>query len=371
MTDSLRDLVPEYIRSLDPYRPGKPVEEVERELRIHAVKLASNENPLGPSPLAMEAVRQALASANRYPDGGGFYLREKLAKLHGVSSEAVFLGEGSSELIDLAARILLRPGEEGLTGEVTFPLYWIAIRAAGGKLIRVPMKNYAFDLDAMARAVTPQTRVIYLANPNNPTGTVFSHEEFLEFYQRVSGSSRALIIVDEAYVDFAERDDYPRTMELAGRVPNLVVLRTFSKSHGLAGMRIGYGVGPGELFVEMNKLRTPFNTSGLAQAAAMAALDDAEHVRRSRELNRAGMQQLHKGLDELGVKYVTSHANFLFLDLGRDGKEFSSAVLRLGVIVRPMAWMGAPQAIRVSVGTAQENDKFLAALQQVLAMAAK
>ena len=371
MTDSLHDLVPQCIRELSPYLPGKPVEEVERELRIHAIKLASNENPLGPSPLAMEAVRHALKDANRYPDGGGFYLREKLAGKHGVSPDAIFLGEGSSELIDLVARILLRPGDEGLAGEVTFPLYWIAIRAAGARLVRVPMKNWAFDLEALTRGITPNTRVIYLANPNNPTGAIFTQQEFDAFYRRVTDASPALIVLDEAYVDFVQTPGFPNAMELAGRAPNLLVLRTFSKSHGLAGMRIGYGVGPAELFVEMNKLRTPFNTSGVAQAAAMAALDDAEHVRRSRELVHYGMSQLRAGLDSLGVRYAESQANFLFLELGRSGNEVASALLRLGVIVRPMDWMGAPNAIRVSVGTREENAKFLAALAQVQAVPAK
>jgi histidinol-phosphate aminotransferase len=193
----------------------------------------------------------------------------------------------------------------------------------------------------------------------------------MTFYRRVSEVSRALIVVDEAYVDFVERDDYPRSMELAGQAPNLLVLRTFSKAHGLAGIRIGYGIGPAELFVEMNKLRTPFNTSGVAQAAAMAALDDHAHVQRSREMNRAGMKQITERLAAIGVHAVASHANFLFLDLGRDGKEVTSALLKLGVIVRPMAWMGAPHAIRVSVGLPEENEKFLAAFAQVHSVTAK
>jgi histidinol-phosphate aminotransferase len=371
MTRSLYDLVPEFIRELEPYRPGKPIEEVERELRIRAVKLASNENPLGPSPLAVEAVRRAVQESHRYPDGGGYYLREKLAALHGVPMETVFLGDGSSELIDLAARILLRPGDEGLTGSITFPLYWIAIRAAGARLVTVPMKDFAFDLEAMAAAVTPRTRVIYLANPNNPTGTMFTHEEFLQFHRWVSENSQALVVLDEAYCDYVESSEYPRSLELAGRVPNLLVLRTFSKSHGLAGMRIGYGVGPAELLAEMNKLRTPFNTASVAQTAALAALDDVEHVRRSRTANRDGRAFLAAGLAELGVKFVPSHANFLFVLLDCDGKEVTSALLRLGVIVRPMAWMGHQNAIRVSVGTPEENARFLSAFAQVYPVAAR
>jgi histidinol-phosphate aminotransferase len=222
----------------------------------------------------------------------------------------------------------------------------------------------------MARAVTPRTRVIYFANPNNPTGTLFAHDEFDAFYRRVSESSNALIVMDEAYVDFADKATCPRTLERAGRVPNLLVLRTFSKAHGLAGLRIGYGIGPAELLVEMNKLRTPFNTSMGAQAAATAALDDHAHVARSRELVAAGMKQLATRLDALGVRYVPSQANFLFLDLGRCGAGVADALLHQGVIVRPMAWMGYPNAIRVSVGTHEENEKFLAALAQLQAVAA-
>jgi histidinol-phosphate aminotransferase len=366
MTKSLHDRVPECIRELDPYRPGKPVEEVERELNIRAIKLASNENPLGPSPLAMEAVRKCVAESNRYPDGGGHYLREKLAKRHNVPAENIFLGEGSSELIDLAARILLKPGEEGLTAEGTFPLYRIAIRAAGGTLIKVPLRDYAIDLDAIARAITPRTRVIYLSNPNNPTGTMFSMKEFGAFFRRISATCEALVVLDEAYCDYAEGEDFSLSMRIACSAPNLLVLRTFSKVYGLAGMRVGYGVGPAELLLEMNKLRTPFNTSNVSQAAAFAALDDVEHVRRSLESNRAGKKQITARLEALGLKCIPSFTNFLLIEVGRDSKEMAAAILQHGVIVRPMAWMGFPTAIRVSIGTAEENRKFLEAMERVI-----
>jgi histidinol-phosphate aminotransferase len=361
MTESLHKLVPEWVRELDPYRPGKPVEEVERELRIRAVKLASNENPLGPSPLAVEAVRKCVVESHRYPDGGAFYLREKIAARHSVPMENVFVGDGSSELIDLAARLLIRPGEEGLTGAGTFPLYWIAIRAAGGKVVRVPMKEYGFDLDAMAAAVTPRTRVIYLANPNNPTGTVFGAAAFERFFAQVSRTSRALVVLDEAYCDYVEQTDYPAAIARASREPNLLVMRTFSKAYGLAGIRVGYGVGPVDLLAEFNKLRTPFNTASVAQAAALAALDDAAHVARSVRANREGREQLCRGLAEQGVKFIPSQTNFVLVETGQNGKAVAEALLHRGVIVRPMAWMGFPQAIRVSVGTAEENEKFLAA----------
>lgn len=367
MKKSIRDLVPHYIREIDPYAPGKPVEEVERELKIRAVKLASNENPLGPSPLAIEAAQRVLRDANRYPDGGGYYLREKLAARYCVAMEQVLLGLGSSELIDLAARALLNPELEAVTSEGSFPLYYISARATGARLVEAPLREYSFDLDAMAAAVTPKTGVIYLANPNNPTGTLFTADEFDRFFARVPAD--VLVVLDEAYCDYVERADYSRSIEVARRAPNLLVLRTFSKVYGLAGIRIGYGIGPAELLSELNKLRTPFNTSSVAQAAALAALDDTEHVRRSVESNRAGLKQLASGLAAMGVPFVPSHTNFLLVELGEDTKPVAEELLRRGVIVRPMAWMGFPNAIRVSVGTPEENQKFLAALAALRAAA--
>ncbi len=363
MAKSIHELVPAFIRQIDPYVPGKPVEEVERELKLRAVKLASNENPLGPSPLGVEAARKALAEANRYPDGGGYYLREKLAARLRVPMENILLGGGSTELIDLVARTLLNHGDEGITSAGSFPMYYISIRAAGARLVEVPLREFGFDLDALARAVTPRTKLIYLANPNNPTGTMFTADAFDAFLARVPES--AVIVLDEAYYEYVERPDYSRSIArvLGGR--SLVVLRTFSKVYGLAGLRIGYAVGPAALLEEMNKVRSPFNTSGVAQAAALAALDDAEHVRRSVESNRAGLRQLGAGLAALGVSYVPSAGNFLLVDLGADARPIAEALLERGVIVRPMAWMGFPNAIRATVGTREENDKFLGALAEV------
>jgi histidinol-phosphate aminotransferase len=366
MDNLLKVWIPQHIQEIDPYVPGKPVEEVERELGVRAIKLASNENPLGPSPLAVEAIRKCVLEANRYPDGGAYYLREKLSKRHGVPMENIFVGDGSSELIDLTSRVLLAPGREGMTAEGTFPLYRIAIRAAGANLKQIPLRNYGFDLSAMAGAITEKTRVIYLANPNNPTGTVFSQQEFDEFYQAVSRKSGALIVLDEAYCDYVQSGDYPQVIARAAVAANLLVLRTFSKVYGLAGIRVGYGIGPAELLEQMNKLRTPFNTASISQAAALAALDDAEHVRRSVECNCKGMAQLQRVLDELGLRAIPSHTNFLLVELGRSGREVAQALLRLGVIVRPMGWMGFPNAIRVSVGLPDENEKLLTAMAQVV-----
>jgi len=363
MPKSIHELVPAFIREIHPYVPGRPIEEVERELRIHAVKLASNENPLGPSPLGVAAAEKALASAHRYPDGGGHYLRERLAGRLGVTMENILLGFGSSELIDLAARALLGPDAEGLTSTGSFPLFYISIRATGARLVEVPLRDYTFDLEAMSRAVTPRTRLIILANPNNPTGTLFTADAFAVFLERVPEG--VLVVLDEAYFDYVECPDYSRSIELVRAGKNLLVLRTFSKVYGLAGLRIGYGVGPAALLAEINKFRLPFNTSGVAQAAALAALDDTEHVRRSVESNRAGLKQLSGGLAALGVQYVASATNFLLVEFGSDAEPISDELLKLGVIIRPMRWMGFPNAIRVTVGTHQENEKFLWALSQV------
>jgi len=364
MAKSIHQLVPGFIRELDPYVPGKPIEEVERELKLHAVKLASNENPLGPSPLAIEAARRALAEANRYPDGGGHYLREKLAGRLGVRLEQIILGCGSTELIDLAARTLLDHGDAGATSAGTFPLYSISIRAGGARLLEVPQRGHECDLQALASALTPRTKLAYLANPNNPTGTMFTADAFDAFLARVPET--LVMVLDEAYHEYVERPDYSRAIERVREGRNLVVLRTFSKVYGLAGLRIGYAVGPAALLAEMNKVRAPFNTSGVAQAAALAALDDLEHVRRSRESNRAGLAQLAQGLAALGVNYLPSLGNFLLVELGADTTPIADALLQLGVIVRPMRWMGFPHAIRVTVGTRAENEKFLDVLARVL-----
>jgi histidinol-phosphate aminotransferase len=365
MTRTIEELIPEYIRGLPVYVPGKPIEEVERELKIHAVKLASNENPLGPSPKAMEAARAVLGESNRYPDGGTLRLREKVAALHGVSPDEIFVALGSSELIDIAARVLLGPGKIGLTAEGTYAPFSIAIRAGGAALECVPLCAFAFDLPEMTRAITNAVRVIYLANPNNPTGTAFGAEEFERFLSHVA--SDTLVVLDEAYIHYAERADMPQSVELFRSRKNLLILRTFSKVYGMAGMRIGYGIGQAPLVNAMNKLRTPFNVSGVAQAAALAALDDHEHVKRCIEANRVERKRITEEVANLGLLPVKSETNFVFVEAGPESKAICEELLREGVIVRPLGWMGFPEAIRISVGTAQENDKLFVALGRVLA----
>ena len=334
-------------------------------MNMHAIKLASNENPLGPSPLGVEAAQKALAASNRYPDGSGFYLREALAKKHGIPVENTILGGGSTELIDLSARMALVPGDCGVTSYGSFPLYYIAIRATGASYLDVPMRDYHFDLESIARDLPEEAKLIFLANPNNPTGTMFDADDLDAFLSRVP--EHILVVLDEAYCDYVDDPNYSRSIDLVRGGRNLLVLRTFSKVYGLAGLRIGYGVGPATLLAEMNKIRGPFNTSGVAQAAALAALGDAEHVRRSVESNRAGLKQMTAGLGNLGIKFVPSVANFLLVIFGTDTEPLVEELLKHGVIVRPMRWMGFPTAFRVTVGTHEENEKFLHALAEVQA----
>jgi histidinol-phosphate aminotransferase len=364
MTRTIEDLIPDYLRGLPVYVPGKPIEEVERELKIHAVKLASNENPLGPSPRGISAAKAMLAESNRYPDGGTHALRQTLAERHGVSPEEIFIGLGSSELIDLAARVLLRVGLQGLTSEGTYAPFAVAIRASGAELVLVPQREFAFDLKAMAKAIAPKTGVIYLANPNNPTGSAFGREQFEEFLSEVPDG--VLVVLDEAYIHYAVSMGLRDSVEAYWRRKNLLILRTFSKVYGLAGLRIGYAIGRPELLSAMNKLRTPFNTSGVAQAAALAALDDKDHVARCIETNAAERKRLSEGLAKLGFRPVPSEANFVFMVVGPEARPLSDDLLRMGVIVRPLGWMGFPEAIRISVGTPEENEKCFSAMAQVL-----
>jgi histidinol-phosphate aminotransferase len=364
MTRTIEELIPDYIRGLPVYVPGRPIEEVERELKVQAVKLASNENPLGPSPKAVEAAKLALGNANRYPDGGSHLLRETLAARTGLAAEELFVGLGSSEIIDLASRVLLHSGLQGMTSQGSYAPFSVAIRASGAELVLVPQKHFAYDLEAMAAAITPRTRVIYLANPNNPTGTAFGLAELEEFLGRVPES--VLVVLDEAYVHYAPSLNRRKSEEIFRRRQNLLILRTFSKVYGLAGMRIGFAIGRPELLAAMNKLKTPFNTSGVAQAAALAAIDDREHVERCIATNAAERKRLSDGLAAIGMRPVPSETNFIFMEVGPEAKEICNELLHLGVIVRPLGWMGFPEAIRISVGTAEENEKCLAAMGQIL-----
>lgn len=356
--------VPEYIRSLIPYEPGKPIEEVEREYGIsNSIKLASNENPLGPSPKALAAIRAKLDELHLYPDGDCFYLKQGAAKKLGVGPEQLIFGNGSNEIIELAARTFMRPGDEAVMARQAFVVYQLIIQAVGGKGIQVPLRDYTHDLDAIAGAVTAQTRMVFLANPNNPTGTIFRRDEWEKFLAKVSKD--VLLIVDEAYFEYVQDDRYPDSLKYheAGRA--ILTLRTFSKLYGLAGLRIGYGVAPREIIAMMQRVRQPFNVNAPAQWAALAALDDADHVKRSLEVNRQGLDYLQSEFTKLGLDFVPSRANFILLRVGK-GQEVFKQLLSRGVIVRPMGGYQFPEHVRVTVGTMAENRKFIEALQKVI-----
>jgi len=358
-------LVPPFVADLRAYVPGKPIEEAERELGISPIKLASNENPLGPSPRAVEAAMKCLSQSHRYPDAAGFYLRERLSRRHNIEIDHIVLGAGSTELIQLLCHIYLGPGGKGLSSEGSFIVFPLSVRAAGAELVLVPLKDYALDLDAIAARLDDSTRAVYLANPNNPTGTLFTADMFDRFLEKVP--SNVLVILDEAYSDYVERPDYSRAFDHVRAGRYLIVLRTFSKVYGLAGLRIGYGIGHPEVIDALNKVRSPFNVSAIAQAAALAALDDAEHVRRSVESNRRGLVFLREELSALGIKVVPSAANFLYVETGRDPRQMYQDLLQMGVIVRPLGFMGMPAGLRVSVGTDVENHRVVDAFASLLA----
>src|SRR5438034_214115 len=362
----LRALVAEWIRTLTPYPPGKPIEELERELGIRdSIKLASNENPLGPSPKAVAAITAALADLHRYPDGSAFYLKRRLAERLGVSEAELIVGNGSNEIIELAGRTFLRPGDEAVLADQAFVVYRLVVQSAGGSSRMVPLRDFTHDLEAIAAAVTPRTRLVFLGNPNNPTGTIVRRAAWRAFLGRLP--EHLLVVADDAYAEYVEDPEYPDTIRERGdgRVA-VLSLRTFSKLYGLAGLRVGYGVASGPVIDALDRIRQPFNVNALALAGALAALDDEEHVRRTLATNRAGMAFLVEAFRTLGLAHVPSAANFILVRVG-DGARVYEALLRRGVIVRPMAVYGFPEHVRVTVGTEAENARFVAALRAVLA----
>jgi histidinol-phosphate aminotransferase len=360
-------LVPPNVASLQPYVPGKPIEEVERELGISGVaKLASNENALGPSPLALAAARQAAAKVHLYPDGSAYLLRQALAAHLGVAFEEVFVGNGSNELIELMVRTFTCEGEEVLTSAGSFVAYRLAAQAHGRTLVEAPMKaRFHYDLEALRARLTARTKVVFLANPDNPTGTWFTEAELVPFLEAVPPTT--LVVLDEAYVEYVDAPGFPDALALRRRFPNLVILRTFSKIYGLAGLRLGYGVARAELTGFLDRVRAPFNTSLVAQAAGVAALADVEHVARSRALVREERPRLAAALAALGATVVPSQGNFVLADFpGRSGPDIFERLLREGLVVRPVAGYGFPTCQRITVGTAAENDRLVAALAKVL-----
>jgi len=364
MTLDVLSLAAPGVRTLQPYVPGKPLEELERQYGVqNAIKLASNENPLGPSPLALAAARAALPDIARYPDGGGFALKRALSARLGVDTGQITLGNGSSDVIEFAARIFLAPGDEAVFSQHAFAMYRIITQAIGGRCVEVPARDWGHDLDAMARAVTAHTRLVFITNPNNPTGTWFGRAALRAFLERVP--TRVLVVLDEAYFEYADDPDYPDGIALLNEFPNLIVARTFSKVYGLAGLRVGYSLSSAALADLLNRVRPPFNVNSLALAAAEAALADDEHLRKTVQLNRDGMHQLADGFRGLGLAHIPSAGNFVCVEVG-DAARVYEQLLRRGVIVRPVANYGMPRHLRVTVGLPEENRRFLEALQAAL-----
>jgi histidinol-phosphate aminotransferase len=349
------------IQSLSPYVPGKPIDELQRELRLsRVIKLASNENPLGPSPKAVAALEGAAEQLHRYPDGGAYRLRQTIADRWKVTREQVILGNGSDEILGLLARTFLAPGDEAVMADHTFVIYKMEVTAAHGKPVIVPLANWTHDLESMARAVTSRTRLLFLCNPNNPTGTIVPDEAVRRLMAAVPED--VIVVFDEAYYEYVRDPRFPDTLAYVKEGRNAIVLRTFSKIYGLAGLRIGYGISTPEINGLLNRVRPPFNANSLAQRAALAALDDDEHVTKSRAVNAAGMEQVGQGLRTLGFTPIPSEANFLYFDVKRDGRQVFESLLREGIIVRHIEGT----RLRVTIGREEENVAFLHALKTVL-----
>ncbi len=362
------DLAAPGIADLAPYQPGKPVSEIARDYGVtDVVKLASNENPLGPSPKAREAAESALAAVHRYPDGAAFELRERVAAVQDVAPEQITFGNGSNDCLDLVARCFLAPGRSAVYARHAFAIYAIATRSAGADAIVAAARPDSdpqargHDLDALAAAIGGDTRVVFIANPNNPTGTWLTGDELERFLDRVP--SEVVVVLDEAYIEYArEAEGYVDGRRWLASYPNLVIVRTFSKGYGLPGLRVGYALASPAIADLLNRVRHPFNLNAVAQAAALAALDDREHIERAVALNREQLPRLAEGCRALGLGVLPSAGNFICVDVGTDANEVHEALLRQGVIVRPLGGYELPNRLRVSVGTAAENDRFLDAL---------
>ncbi len=349
------------IEGLIPYTTGKPIEELERELGIKgAVKLASNENPIGPSKKALDAISESVHGINRYPDGGGYRLKEALSVRYDVEPSQIILGNGSNEIIDLLVRTFMVPGDEAVMADLTFIVYKLVVTATGGKAVIVPMRDQVHDLAAMASMIGDRTRLLFIANPNNPTGTIVTEDEVYDFLERVPDN--VIVVFDEAYKEYVTSKGFPDTLGYLRKGRNIVILRTFSKIYGLAGLRIGFGVAKSELVDYMNRVRQPFNTNSLAQRAALCALDDDEHIRKSLKLNEEGKEYLYGSLKEMGLRYIPTEANFIYFDSGKEGKEIYNALLKEGIIVRHIEG----SRIRVTIGLPEDNRRFIYSLKKVL-----
>jgi len=359
------ELAPAYIRAIAPYQPGKPISELERELGITGiVKLASNENPLGCSPKATSAMQEAIRTIALYPDGNGFELKEALSKRHGVALEQIVLGNGSNDMLELAARAFLTVGDCAVYSDHAFAVYPLATQVVGAKGVSVPAIKFGHDLQGMLKAaIENKAKLVFIANPNNPTGTFLEAEDLLEFMRMLPPT--VLVVLDEAYNEYLPENKRYDSVAWMRDFPNLIISRTFSKAYGLAGLRVGYAFADAQVIDMMNRVRQPFNVNSVAQAAAVAALHDSEFVKNTYTLNLLGMWQITKGLEDLGLEYIPSFGNFVSFKVG-DGIKMYNRLLQLGVIVRPIANYAMPEYLRVSIGLEMENSKFLSALKQAL-----
>lgn len=364
-TTSFLEFAARGVRALRPYEPGKPLSELEREYGVRdAIKLASNENPLGPSPHALEAVRAVLAQMALYPDGNGFELKAALAARHGVGTDQITVGNGSNDVLEFTARVFLQPGREAVFSEHAFAVYPIVTQAVGAQAVVTPARNYGHDLAAMRERIGERTGVVFVANPNNPTGTWLTAAELRGFLNAVP--EHVIVVVDEAYFEYVDEPEYPDTTQWVKDYPNLIVTRTFSKVFGLGGLRVGYSVSHPAVADLFNRVRQPFNVNAAAQAAAVAALADHGHVARSLAVNREGMRQVTAAFERMGLAYIPSVGNFVSVDVERPAADVYEALLRQGVIVRPVGGYGMPNHLRVTIGTQRENERFISALERAL-----
>lgn len=370
MAINYQSLAVKGVQALSPYQPGKPISELARELGLDPaaiVKLASNENPLGPSKKAIAAAEAALTELCLYPDGNGFDLKQKLSKRFGVGADQITLGNGSNDVLEVIARCFADASSEIIFSQYAFAVYPIVTQAIGAKAVAVPARDWGHDLDAMAAAVTENTRLVFVANPNNPTGTVHNADAIEAFLDKIP--QNVLVVLDEAYCEFMTGEKDPDGVALLSRFPNLIVCRTFSKAWGLAALRVGYSISSPAIADILNRVRQPFNVNAAALAAATAVLDDEEYLQRSREANTAGLKQLEAAFDEMGLSYIPSSGNFVAVDVGPQAMSIYQSLLAQGVIVRPVAGYGMPNHLRVSVGLLAENEQFIAALSSAMTTA--
>ena len=353
------------IETIKAYQGGKPIEEVKRELGISdIIKLASNENPLGPSPLALQAIEESAKQVHFYPDGNAYYLKSDLAQHLGVTEAHLILTNGSNEVLTLVGETYLRPGDEVIYAEGAFVVYEHVAQVSGATPVVVPMQNDTHHLSAMATAITDKTKVIFIANPNNPTGTIVTAAETAQFMAQVP--EHVLVVFDEAYYEYVTNPDYPHTLPYVMEERNFIITRTFSKIYGLAGLRVGYGIAPTSIISTMNPVRQPFNCNAIAQAAARAALKDTDYVKKSQELNAEGKTFLYAAFDKLGLRYIKTEGNFIMVFVNQNGADLADAMMQEGVIVRQMAGYGFPNAIRVTIGRQKENERFIEVLTSLV-----